>query len=328
MSNPEQSKSEFYPARTEKEPEEKTIYGSFNDAAEEYKQNIDCGEIDSKDELFLISEPVLLSQKGELFKRYFERQGYFAKEEEAAKTGYLKEQKGIAGALNLLLEFGGAELVAEWKVRRSRYPNIITALDFSSIFDKEKVKRLSQNDPYLGVHFFYHTGSEKFLDLLDKDVLGRYVKDDPFLAFQVFLYTRSERFLDLLDKEASKKYSAEHSNLALMIFSTTGSEKFLDFCDQEALRKYISTHSPKAQLAMFAELRSEKIRDLFDKEAIAGFSRERPELALSAYCGNPDDEFFNLLDKESFKKYLLDTPVKMLQICRRAASEKVLDLID
>ncbi|HAM95898.1 TPA: hypothetical protein DCY68_03075, partial [Candidatus Azambacteria bacterium] len=154
MSNPEQSKSEFYPARTEKEPEEKTIYGSFNDAAEEYKQNIDCGEIDSKDELFLISEPVLLSQKGELFKRYFERQGYFAKEEEAAKTGYLKEQKGIAGALNLLLEFGGAELVAEWKVRRSRYPNIITALDFSSIFDKEKVKRLSQNDPYLGVHFF------------------------------------------------------------------------------------------------------------------------------------------------------------------------------
>jgi len=336
MSNPEQSKSEFYPARLdsarqeriEKEPEEKTVYGSFNDAAEEYKQKIDSGEIDSKEELFSISEPVLLSQKGELFKRYFERQGYSAKEEEAAKTGYLKEQKGIAGALNLLFEFGGEELVAEWKVRRSRYPNIITALDFSSIFDKEKVKRLSQNDPYLGVHFFHHTGSEKFLDLLDKDVLGRYVKDDPSLAFQVFLYTRSERFLDLLDKEAVKKYSADNAGLALTIFQMTGSEKFLDFCDQEALRKYISTHSPKAQLAMFAESHSEKIRDLFDKEAIAGFSRERPELALSAYCGNPDDEFFNLLDKESLKKYLLDTPVKMLQICRRAASEKVLDLID
>src|SRR3989344_5047411 len=295
MSNPEQSKSEFYPARLdsarqeriEKEPEEKTVYGSFNDAAEEYKQKIDSGEIDSKEELFSIS-----------------------------------------GALNLLLEFGGEELVAEWKVRRSRYPNIITALDFSSIFDKEKVKRLSQNDPYLGVHFFHHTGSEKFLDLLDKDVLGRYVKDDPSLAFQVFLYTRSERFLDLLDKEAVKKYSADNAWLALTIFQKTGSEKILDFCDQEALRKYISTHSPKAQLAMFAELRSEKIRDLFDKEAIAGFSRERPELALSAYCGNPDDEFFNLLDKESLKKYLLDTPVKILQICRRAASEKVLDLID
>src|SRR3989338_2525902 len=297
MSNPEQSKSEFYPARLdsarqeriEKEPEEKTVYGSFNDAAEEYKQKIDSGEIDSKEELFSISEPVLLSQKGELFKRYFERQGYSAKEEEAAKTGYLKEQKGIAGALNLLFEFGGEELVAEWKVRRSRYPNIITALDFSSIFDKEKVKRLSQNDPYLGVHFFHHTGSEKFLDLLDKDVLGRYVKDDPSLAFQVFLYTRSERFLDLLDKEAVKKYSADNAGLALTIFQMTGSEK---------------------------------IRDLFDKEAIAGFSRERPELALSAYCGNPDDEFFNLLYKESFKKYLLDIPVKMYQICRRAASEK------
>lgn len=328
MMNPEQSKSEFFSPKIEKEPEEKTVYGSFNDAAEEYKQKIDSGEIDSKKELFSISEPLLLSQKGELFKRYFERQGYSAKEEEAVRIGYLKEQKGIAGALNLLLEFNGEESTVERQVRWCRYPNLITVLDFPSMFDKEKVRRLSQNDPYLGVHFFYHTGSEKFLDLLDKDALGRYVKDDPSLAFQTFLYTRSERFLDLFDKEAGKKYSAEHPNLALMIFSTTGSEKFLDFCDQEALRKYISTQSPGDYLAMFTESRSKKIRDLFDKEAIAGFSRERPDLVFSAYFKNPDDELLNLLDKESVKEYLLDTPEKMGQICRHAASEKVLDLID
>lgn len=328
MMNTEHSKAEFFPAQIEKEPEEKTVYGSFNDAVEEYKQKIDSGEIDSKEELFSISEPILLSQKGELFKRYFERQGYSAKEEEAARVGYLKEQKGIAGALNLLLEFNGDELTVERKVHWCRYPNIITALDFPSMFDKEKVRRLSQNDPYLGVHFFHHTGSEKFLDLLDKDALGRYVKDYPSLAFQVFLSTRSERFLDLLDKEAIKKYSAEYSNLALMIFLTTGSEKFLDFCDQEALRKYISTQSPEDNLAMFAKSRSKKIKDLLDKEAIAGFSRERPDLVFSAYLENPGDELLNLLDKESVKEYLSGTPERMRQICHHAASEKVLDLID
>lgn len=335
MSNPEQSKSEFFPARTGKEtssakamegePEEKTVYGSFNDAVEEYKQEIDSGSIDSKEELFSISEPVLLSQKGELFKRYFEKQGYFEKEEEAARIGYF-EQKGIAGALNLLLEFNGEKLTVERQVRRCRYPNVIDALDFPSIFDKEKVKRLSQDDPYLAVHFFQHTGSEKFLDLLDKDAFGRYLNESPSLVFQVFLYTRSEQVLDLLDKEAIKKYSAEHPNLAITVFSTTGSERFLDLCDQEAIRKLIRTHSPGDQLTMFAESRSKKIRDLFDKKAL--FSRERPDQVLYAYYKNPGDELLNLLDKESVKEYLSGTPERMRQICHHAASEKVLDLID
>lgn len=314
MANPEQSKRErLIPPKPEKELEEKTVYGSFEDAVEEYRDKIDAGEFKSSREFFAISLPVLLHQRGDLVRYYLEKQGL------------LKGGTEVGMAFSMLMNWGSHfDLL--------RYPDMPDIIDFSSIADKESIEEHSREYPFSAVDAFRIAASDNLLELFDKNSVKNYLRENPAVAISVWRYTKSEKFLDLMGEDYVKEYSRREPQSAIEVF-VNAPPKVFGWLDKEAIKKF-SSEDPRNALFLFSKSASEELFDLFDKEALKESARKDPAAALDILILRYDavekktKKIFELLDKNFLKNFFSDFPEYVFKLCLRVNSKEFLDLMN
>lgn len=314
MVNPEQSKRERpIPPKPEKELEEKTVYGSFQDTVEEYRGKIDAGEFKSSFKFFSVSRPALMYQKGELIKRCFE------------KEGLSKGVPEVGRAFNWLK-------VWEADSQLARYPAMPDIIDFSSIADKESIKKYSREYPFLAVEDFHSALSDDLLELFDYDSVKNYLRENPAVAMAAWNRSRSEKFLDLMGEDCVREYSRREPKAAIESF-VLAPPKVFGWFDKEAIKKF-SSEEPGNAIFNFSKSASEELFDLFDKEALKENARKDPSATLEILVLRFDQvekktkKIFELLDKNFLKNYFHDWPEYAFGLCLRVNSNAFLDLMD